>query len=311
MVKKLAVQSLTAEVAAVETLLEGRSAEDDPVGHFQYAQRLARLRAELEGLDYPELTGSVALFFAGAPVVGSHGIRADFAGKAVEKFQDIVSKRFAASEVGDLGERGPVPLRANSELLLTNVARGSFGVVLEEADTNQPLTETQMKVVLDDVVQTIQTAAVEENEPFDTLLETIDHRYLRALGGFFELLDDQAATVRVVEGERDHQFTSLEIHRARERTSATQIDERDDERLAGTLFLLPGPRRFELVLDEGVSISGTVSREFANAHLEDVGHANDVVGRRWRVRARTRTVTRPNYAPKVTYRLLGLVERLD
>lgn len=311
MVKKLAYQSMAAEAAAVELLLQGRNAEDDPVGHFQFSRRLARLRTELETLGRPELTGSVALFFAGSPVVGSLGIKADFAGRAVEMFQDIVSKRFAASEVGDLGGRGPVPLLANSELLLTNVARGSFGVILEEAESNESLTETQMKVVLDDVVQAINVAATEANEPFDELLETIDHRYLRSLGEFFELLDDKAATVRVVEGQQDRQFTSVEIHRARERTSATQIDERDDQRLVGTLYLLPGPRRFELVLDVGESIWGPVSRQFAAEHLEDVGAANDVVGRRWRIRTRIRTVTRPNRAPKTTYRLLGLIERLD
>lgn len=312
MVKKLELQTLSAEVAAVESLLGRRTFDDDPMGHYQFTQRLADLRQELQNIgEAPDLTGSVALFFTGAPVVGSHGIKADFAGKAVEKFQDIVSKRFAASEVGDLGGRGPVPLRANSDLLLTDVARGSFGVVLEEATDNQALTETQLKIVLDEVVETFGVAAGEDGEPFEELLERIDTRYLRSLGEFFKLLDEEDATVRVVEGEQDRQFTPVEIRRARERTGAAEIEERDNEPLIGRLYLLPAHRRFELVLDDGETIWGHVSGEFATAHLEAVRGLDDVVGRRWRVRARVRIVTRPNRPPKTTYRLLRLVERLD
>lgn len=312
MVKKLELQTLSAEVAAVEALLGSRSAGDDPVGHFQFTQRLAELRQELERIgEAPDLTGSVALFFTGAPVVGSHGIKADFAGKAVEIFQDIVSKRFAANEVGDLGGRGPVPMRSSSDLLLTNVARGSFGVVLEENASNQPLAETELKVVLEEVIETIGLAAGEDAEPFEDLLERIDTRYLRSLGEFFKLLDEGDATVRLVEGEQDRQFTAIEIHRARERTGAAQIEERDNEHLVGRLYLLPAHRRFELTLDSGEIIWGPVSGEFATAHLEAVRGLNNVVGKRWRVRARVRVVTRPNRPPKTTYRLLGLIERLD
>lgn len=312
MLRKLQIDSLSAEAASLEAMLHERTEEEDPIGHFQYSERLGELRQEIEQLGgEPELTAGVALFFAGAPVVGSRGIRAEFAGRAVEKFQDIVSKRFAANEFGELGGRGPVPLRASSDLLLTNVARGSFGVLLEESLDNEPLAETQLKVVVDDVVNSLHVASLEDSEAFDQLLETIDHRYLRALGEFFELLDDARATLRVVEGAQDRQLLPTEIHRARERTTATRIDERDDEPLVGTLFLLPAHRRFELVLDSGETLWGPVAREFATAHLEALRAANEVVGRRWRVRTRARTVTRPNREPKTTYTLLRLVQRVD
>lgn len=312
MIRKLEVEAISAEAAALESLLRGRTEEEDPVGHYQYTHRLNELRQHLDELNAaPELTASIALFFAGDPVVGSRGVRADFAGRAVGIFQDIVAKRFAANELGEMAGRGRIPLRASSDLLLTDVARGSFGVVLEESCDNQPLAETQLKVVLDDVVRSIDVAAQEDSDSFEQLLETIDSRYLRSLGEFFELLDDSAATVRVVEGELDRQLNSAEIHRARQRTSSTRIEERDDHPLVGTLYLLPAHRRFELVLDGGESIWGPVSSEFATAHLEGLRDANEVVGRRWRVRTRARTVTRPNREPKTTYKLLALIERLD
>ncbi len=312
MVRKLEIEALSAEASSLEAMLRDRTADDDPIGHAQYSYRLQEIRQTLEGLGQaPELIASIALFFAGGPVVGSRGVRADFAGRAVEIFQDIVSKRFAATEVGELGGRGPIPLRSNSDLLLTDIARGSVGVVLEESCQTEPLAETQLKTVLDDVVDSIQVAALEDGTTFEQLLETIDSRYLKSLGEFFELLDEAQATVRVVEGDLDRQLDPVEIHRARERTSATQIDERDDHPLVGTLFLLPAHRRFELVLDGGENIWGPVSGEFATAHLEGLRDANEVVGRRWRVRTRARTVTRPNRPPKTTYKLLALVEQVD
>ena len=174
-----------------------------------------------------------------------------------------------------------------------------------------PLAETQLKTVLSSVVESIGVAAAQDAEPFEALLEEIDARYLRSLGQFFELLDDEHATVRLVEGDLDQQFDGVQLHRARERTSAANIDERDDEQLQGLLYLLPAHRKFELVQESGESIWGTVSREFAVAHLEALGNTNEVVGHRWRVSASVRTITRPNREPRITHRLTRLLERLD
>jgi hypothetical protein len=312
MIRKLELDSLSAEASSLDQLLGSRTAAEDPIGYFQYSQRLAELRDEISHMqDVAEHSASVALFFAGRPVIGSRGIRADFAGKAVEVFQDMVSKRFAANEVGELGQRGRIPLRSNSDLMLTDVARGSFGVVLEESVETVPFADTQLKVVLDEVVSSMQKAVSVDGESFEELLEDIDNRYLRSLGAFFELLDESDATLRIVEGDNDRQLDGEEIHRGRERTSAAEIQERDDQQLVGVVYLLPAHRRFELVLDSGESIWGPVSREFAAAHLEATRAANDVVGHRWRVRALARTVIRPNREPKTTHRLLGLIERLD
>ena len=312
MVKKLELEALTAEAASIGQLLHARTEEEDPIGFFQYTQRQEELQQKIEALGAaPELEASIALFFAGGPVTGSRGIRANFAGRAVEVFQELVSKRFASTELGELGQRGRVPLRANSDLMLTDVVRGSFGLLLTESVDTVPLAETQLKTVLSSVVESIGVAAAQDAEPFEALLEEIDARYLRSLGQFFELLDDEHATVRLVEGDLDQQFDGVQLHRARERTSAANIDERDDEQLQGLLYLLPAHRKFELVQESGESIWGTVSREFAVAHLEALGNTNEVVGHRWRVSASVRTITRPNREPRITHRLTRLLERLD
>ncbi|SFB21560.1 hypothetical protein SAMN04515620_12673 [Collimonas sp. OK607] len=314
MMRKLELDALRADVTSVNRLLRSRTQEIDPIGFLQFSRRREQLQEKIDELqNAPFLKGSVALFFAGEPVSGSRGIRADFAGKAVEIFQDVVSKQFAAVELGEMGERGPIPMKANSDLLLTDVARGSVGLVLEEAGENDTIARTPLSIVLDRVVEMLAQTARPERAAFDELLEHIDQRQLVSLRNFFQHLDDAHATLRLVEGESDIIFDSAAIQRARTRTSVARIDEREDDQMNGRLYLLPGHRRFELHIDGDppTEIFGSVSREFAREHLQAMQAASDVVGKRWRVKILIRSIQRQNGEPRISYSLKGLIQRLD
>lgn len=313
MLKKLELQALRADMSAIERLLQGRTSEDDPLGYLQLSKRrqvLSAKLAEIEGAVQHK--AAVALFFAGGPVVGSRGIDAAFAGKTVGLFQDLVSKQFAMEEVGELGRRGPVALQPNSDLLVTNVVRGSVGLLLEEADQNDAFADTQLKVVVDHVIDTMAAAAAPAPDAFEQALEGMAPRFLTALGDFFELMDEQHALLRVVESERELEFNTDAIGRGRERSRAAHIDEEEHDELVGKIFILPESRRFELrIIDGEPPITGTVAREFARRDLETLLAAGNAIGERWRVRIRTRTLTRPTRAPRVTHTLLGMIERAE
>ena len=109
MLKRLERDAIKADLAAVEALLKGRTQDEDPVGFFQFSRRIEELNHRLSDLDLaPTANSEVALFFGGKPVVGSHGIQADFGAAAIADFQNLVSSAFAAVG-GTLGARGPVP----------------------------------------------------------------------------------------------------------------------------------------------------------------------------------------------------------
>lgn len=313
MLKKLELQSLRADISALDRLLEGRTVENDPLGFLQLNKRRSALAEKLAEVEIAvQNKAAVALFFAGGPVVGSRGIDATFASKSVGLFQDLVSKQFATEEVGDLGRRGPVALQANSDLLVTNVVRGSVGLLLEEADQTDAFTDTRLKVVVDHVVDTLAAAAAPAADAFDRALDGMAPRFLTALGDFFELMDEHHALLRVVESERELEFNNEAIRRGRERSHAAHIDEQEHEEFAGKVFILPDSRRFELrIIDGEPPITGTVAREFARRDLEALLAAGNAIGERWRVRVRTRTLTRPTRAPKVTHTLLGMIERVE
>lgn len=313
MLKKLEIQSLRADISSLERLLQGRNDENDPLGVLQLNKRREALATKLAEVEAgAQHKAAVALFFAGGPVVGSRGIDATFAGKTVSLFQELVSKQFAMEEVGDLGRRGPVALQPNSDLLVTNVVRGSVGLLLEEAGQNEAFADTQLKVVVDHVVDALAAAAAPSAEPFEQALDRMAPRFLATLGDFFEVMDERHALLRVVESERELEFGSEAIQRARDRTRAAHIDEQENEELVGKVYVLPESRRFELhVLDGVPPLTGSVAREFARRDLEALLTAGNAIGERWRVRVRTRTVTRPTRAPRITYTLLGMIERAD
>lgn len=306
---KLNREAVERDVAAVRKLLAKRTAETDPIGFAQFSSRLRVLEQELAELhDTPANRANLTVYFAGSPVQGSRGIKADFAGRAVEAVQELVSKQFAQLEVGGMARTGPVAHRDTSDMILTEIARGSVGLVLEEADRNESLTKSELSTAVAKVAEDIDKTADTDATQFDEMLVDVDARYFAALKHFFELLDDARATVRLVDNEREVALDAVAVHRGRERTDAATVRDEDDVRLQGRLFLLPVARRFELRIGAGESIHGNVSRDYAQQELERLLATTDVVNRDWVVRLRKRTVARPNREPLVRFTLLGLIE---
>lgn len=314
MLKKLQLDGLRADLAAVEALLAARSEAEDPVGWLQLSIRREEIEEEiLASQTIEEVHASVGLFFGGRPVVGSKGIRADFAGLMVAQFQDLVSKRLATLESGPLASRGPVPLREKAQLMITDVARGSFGFVLEEEPSSDALTNTPLQIVVGEMSELIYRLSLPEDEIFESISETLDERLLLSVRRFFQLLDDAGATLRIVQGDKSLPMGADAIHLARSRSEALQIVQREDEKLDGVLYLLPATRRFELHAVGGGDevVKGSVTPECLETLVGGAGgQAADAVGQRWQVEVRVREVQQRNRKPQINYTLTRLLKRI-
>ncbi|RLK48870.1 hypothetical protein DFR31_1985 [Alkalispirillum mobile] len=305
---KLQIDALEAELAGVEALLGEASEIGDTVGKLQYQQRADELRAELDRLyTLHSPFASVALYFNGEPVLGSRGIAADFAGRALDTFQEIVSKVYAKCELGTIGERGRVPLQDSAGLMITGVTHGSFGFVLDELSDQEELHDTALKEVIHSVSQLLEDIGADSEQKFESTIEDIDARTLIALRNFFKDMDTASATVRLVDDERDFTLDEGAIHRGRLRTEATQIKE-DTQSVEGNLLgFLPEHRRFELQVASGEVVYGTASMEAAEQVQEAVESGNFVVGgaNSWCVgNVIVRTVQPLNRTARITYRLV-------
>jgi len=311
--KALERQSLLADRAAVTAML-GRLASDDPLGRLSFEARLAEIDQRLLELETQEdHLGSVALVFQGAPVFGSRSIDAGFTSEVLKSFQDMISKRVALESFGDLGERGPLPIRATANLGISNIVRGSVGFLLEEQADNASLTDTAVKQAINDIVTIVGKSASASQEEFEEAIQSIDSRLLVSLREFFKTLDEKEARVRIVEGNRDSSLDRPAIHRARQRLENTQIQEREDETVVGELLgLLPDARRFEMRLAEGAQhIRGTVAHRVAERYLELIEEPGaGPVGRWWRARMKIREIREQNKPPRNLFTLLGLLEEV-
>jgi len=308
MARRLRMEGLQAELAAVSGLLSQAAQMGDPVGEYQLSKRKESIEQELNSLcATSEKKASIALFFGGKPVLGSRGISADFAGQVLDQFQGLVARTLAKAELGALGERGRIPMRNASELMVTEVARGSFGFVLDELTDQEEIDDTALKKMVEEVATVIERAASPNELDFEEVAESLDSRMLIALRDFFVTLDSAEATIRVVEDAADFTLDERSVHRARVRTESTSIDEADIT-VEGVLEgFLPEHRKFELRVSETEVLYGSASKEAADqyAYLMSSGLAPS--GKGWRVRLRRRVVAPLNRPPREVFRLLEFV----
>lgn len=304
MPKKLNIDSLSSEITTLNELLFSARQSGDIVGEMQLEHRVSELSNKLISLKEETLSdnsASVALFFGGQPVLGSKGIAAEFAGSVLEQFQDLIAKVFANNEVGDLGERGLVPFKANSELMVTGLARGSFGFVLDEMSDQVQLESSQLSHVIDRAAVLLRDSAAQDDAVFESILEELEPRTLIALRDLFKNLDSSKATLRIVEKELDFTLDGPSIHRAKIRTEATSIEESTTE-IEGTLVgFLPEHRKFELADKAGTLYYGSASKEA----VEQFTKATDnVIGNKCLIKISIKTVAPLNRPPREVVRLI-------
>lgn len=308
MLLQLEQKFLQANLAQAQVLLADASQDDDPIGQHQFGQLVQELEGKLA--DMPQAIerapAGVALFFGGRPVMGSHGIQAGFSGKAIERFQTLVSQRFAAQELGPLASKGRVPLKDNTHLLVTDVVRGSFGFVLQAAaedDEAQGL-GTTLKSVVDKVADAISRMAAQDEALFDGALAEIDERQKNALTDFFKLLDTEGATMRIVEGERDFELDQASVQRARRRVEQLQIVDHTQEYSGQIVGWGDYSAKFELLRhDTREVIQGVV---VADALERVASEGVEPYHKHVRASMKVREVTARNRAVKTVYTLLSL-----
>lgn len=308
MLRRLERAGLQADLASVNALLASLSEDDDPIGFSQFAARRAEIELALIALgEVAEGTGKVALLFGGRPVWGSRGIDADFAARAIDQFQRAVGAQ-AAGAAGPVGARGRLAQDLAPRLLVTDVGRGSFGFVLEEATDNAQLVETPTKHALDDIARLARGAAAPDEESFNAAVDTIEPRALQALAEFFKQLHESGAQLRVVEGDEDFELDADAIGRARARTEQTQIDSESVEEDGVLIGLVPQRKSFQWRRPNGETIVGTVQGDVARAY-EDALFADHPLLGPMRARLQVRKVSRRGGAPRLAYTLVSVGPR--
>lgn len=307
MPKKLSIDSLSSEITTVRELLLSACKYGDFIGEMQLEHRLLKLTKKLEHLKEDSIgdnSASVALFFGGQPVLGSKGIAAEFAGLALGQFQNLIEKVFANNAASGLEERRRVSFGARSKLMVTDLARGSFGFILDEMSLQTQIESSELSQIIGKATFLIRDTAAQDEAVFEALLEDLEPNTLIALKGFFSNLDSSKATIRVVEKDLDFTLDGASIQRAKIRTAATSIKEKTNE-IEGTLVgFLPEHRKFELQDKTGKLFYGATTQEAVDQFTQETETA---VGRQCLARVIIKTVVPLNRLPKEAFRLVEFI----
>ena len=219
----------------------------------------------------------------------------------LENFQEILSKQFARNELGLLGERGKVPLKNLTSLMVTGVTHGSFGFVLDELSDQKKMFDTTLKNVVGEVIKLVQSISSIDESLFEKAVETLDSRTLEAVKRFFVNLDSNTATVRMVDDINDFTLDEESIARARLRAEKTQIDEEVDKEYKGILKgILPNHLRFEFDIKDGETISGSITKEA----VEQLEKEAFLIPKKCIIKVKERLVKPLNRPPRMVYRII-------
>ena len=235
------------------------------------AARLRKVEAELSAHPANEWVPARArLTFDGLPVIGSHGIFADFAMKAVSSFTDVVAS-VAASLSAPLRAMGPIPNRDQNQLLITNTAVGSFGFELEEfAGSRLPLeADSAVALALGRAQALLQGTLANDDELADVASE-IDPRALEKVRTFLKVLADHSTICALQYGAGSVRFTDVgQVTRSLARLGSDNLRESQEKLHGEFIGALPKSRTFEFQLASNEVIRGKVAPV-----VEDVGAIN-------------------------------------
>ncbi len=305
MLPQLRQQHLQANLAQAQVFLQEAITEDDPIGQNQFAQLVTNLSEQLDAIaiQIEHAPAAVALLFGGRPVVGSTGIQSEFSSKALAQFQKLVSQRYAADQSGPLQVKGPLPLKSDTHLLVTDIVRGSFGFVLQQAAVDELAGEqnNNLPEILDKVAGTLSGMAAQDDELFAQVASEIDDRQKLSISEFFKFLDVEGATLRIVEGDRDIELDVAAIARARNRVETLQISDRNEIKTGKVVGWLDASAKFEIQLDDtNQVIQGNINRIELNRVASDgIEPYHKLV----RAHLSVREVSANNRPKKLTYTL--------
>ena len=268
---------LVAERGSLQRLLS-QIPDDQILDRCSLQARLDEVEQELASIS-PRTGQPVRahLTFRGRPVVGQHGVFAEFGLKATASFTDAVA-RIAAAISGEASSRTAIRHRPECRLLITGTALGSFGFELEEAVQNsQPENETESLVAQAlELTQNLLRATVGTDEELADSAAATDSRAVAAVRSFLDLLVSNDAVCGLQCLDRDFQYRDVqEVRRGVQRLSQENLIETEVQLEGEFCGVLPKARSFEFRIAEtketirgriGASVSWP---EEINRHLNE------------------------------------------
>lgn len=258
------IQSIKAQIVDTERLLE--MVIDHPLMSEGLLERLNALRDELENLPKDSFEPKIQLLFSGNAVIGSQGIKSAFVSKTITPFQEMIKTQFALVRFGRVGKRGQAKKGINTDLYLTALPVGSFGVELSQLASSDLFASLDISNSMKQVMTLIVNSATDD-ETFEKTIENTPKRNLSNLKKFLQEIAEEHSVLKMESGEFGIELSDNKILEAYQRVSST-IDEENEVFINGIFRgLLLDSGRFEIQDEEGKRLSGFISEELDEEQL--------------------------------------------
>lgn len=294
---------LQAERSSLQRMIDDIPVED-VIDRGSLQARLEMVEADIASFANQRLPARAKLTFSGRPVIGSHGIMADFGMKAVNAFSEAVTA-VAASLTAPLRAMGPIPNREQNQLLITNTALGSFGFELEELPPGQlPLEESSIVEQALERTQNLLAATIQpDDEALADSASELDQRALDKVRAFVTTLAENEALCALRFQSKDFRFVSgAQVRKSIERMSEGNLHEEERELVGHFEGVLPNKRRSFEFMEQGAREvivgklgPGVTHHEQINKHLKHSCRIRVVVTRVGNGRPRYLLKSAPEY----------------
>lgn len=288
--KKHELSSIYGEINQVKSLLDSLD-DSEFLNKMSLRSRLENLNSLAERLEKTKTkaTATSRIFFRGTPVLGTTGIIADFATKAMGAFTDSITA-VSASLNSSLPLMGPIPNRQDHQLMITDIVRGSFGFKIEEHSNELDLDcESSISKAMELTSSLIESSITDDDDQLSEIASEIDNRALVKIRAFMKVVCDSNATFTIKNDNKEINVTStVQLRKALERLSEDNI--RESEETFEVIFKgsIPHRRTFEFVLkgseewlhgkiDPSLDVSDEINRNIhkpasATMHTTKIGH---------------------------------------
>lgn len=237
-----------------------------PLMSVALAERERELQKKIAALPLGNKEARTILFFSGEPVQGSMGIDASFAGRVLEPFQRMVMADYADRWHGVVGSRGRRCGEAQSRLLLTGLPRGSFGLELARADSDELFEEGQLADTLAHVTKLVESAG-RSDEDFAAELNETAPRVIQNLRAFLEVVAKGKAGLRLESGDFRCSMNPVEANEAFTRVAGT-ITNDESIKVAGVFKgVLLEAWRFDFVTEDNHSLGGKIDENLTEEQV--------------------------------------------
>lgn len=268
MITRLESEYLKADLSAVESLIRDMGEKPSLTRMSLESRRNALVESIANAESSSRVLASIALFFGGKPVIGTRGIESTFGSKAISAFQDVITKVDASKKSKPLKSKGRVRGQQKSMMHITHIVHGSFGFQFEEIETVDPLFNSSLKESVDTTAKLLSSFDVAGDEAFGSAIEDINKRVLNSISTFFELVENNEATLRFVSDQIDKKFDKEAIERAADRARITSIEENEETFFGQLDGVLPNGGSFEYKVPGNV-IRGKVDRELSTEQIKN------------------------------------------